>query len=145
MTKSKSKALSLQEQNSFDTLTDREKLIYLAGVFEGEGSISGHWPNRNGVKATRAWVLEIAVEMSDEDSVLRFKDFFKVGSFSSRKRRDSNLTMSKLAKTSFKRTWTWKTTTAQAYSILLQLRPFFSKRRIEQYERCCQLYKQSRL
>jgi hypothetical protein len=145
MKKFKSKVLNSQEQSSFNTLTDREKLIYLAGVFEGEGSISGHWPIRNGVRATRAWALEIAVEMSDEDSVLRFKDFFKLGSLSSRKRKDSNLTTDKIAKDYYKRTWTWKATTAQAYSVLLQLRPFFSKRRIEQYNRCCQLYKQSRL
>ena len=145
MNKSKLEDSNLQEQNNFDTLTDREKLIYLAGVFEGEGSISGHWPNRKGVKAKRAWCLEIAVEMSDEDSVFRFKKFFKVGSFSTRKREDSNLTRDRIAKKSFKRTWTWKTSTAQAYNILLQLRPFFSKRRIEQYNRCCQLYTQSRL
>jgi len=81
MNEYKSKVLNSQEQNSFDNLTDREKLIYLAGVFEGEGSISGHWPKRNGVRSTRAWALEIAVEMSDEDSVRRFKDFFKVGIF----------------------------------------------------------------
>ena len=145
MKKFKSKVLNSQEQNSFDTLTDREKLIYLAGVFEGEGSISGHWPIRNGVRATRAWALEIAVEMSDEDSVLKFKNFFKIGCLTTRKRKDSNLTRDKIAKKSFKRTWTWKASTAQAYGVLLQLRPFLGKRRIEQYERCCQLYKQSRL
>ena len=145
MKKFKLKVLNSQEQSNFNILTDREKLIYLAGVFEGEGSISGHWPYRNGVKVNRAWVLQISVEMSDEDSVLKFKDFFKLGSLSTRKRRDSNLTTDKIAKDYYKRTYSWRATTAQAYSVLLQLRPFLGKRRIEQYNRCCQLYKQSRL
>ncbi len=65
------------EKNSYDSLSKEQKLIYLAGVFEGEGSF-GFWGKVG--KSNR--YLRVQIRMCDEDIVLRFIDYFKLGSIS---------------------------------------------------------------
>lgn len=60
---------------SYEKLTREQKLIFLAGVFEGEGSF-GFWGKL--LKNNR--FFKIQVRMTDEDIVLRFVDFFRLGS-----------------------------------------------------------------
>jgi hypothetical protein len=61
-------------QQTYDKLTKEQKLIFLAGVFEGEGSF-GFWGKDN--KNNR--YFRIQVRMTDEDIVVRFVHFFKLG------------------------------------------------------------------
>jgi hypothetical protein len=61
-------------ESKYNKLSKEEKLIFLAGVFEGEGSF-GFWGKDN--KNNR--YFRIQVRMTDEDIVVRFVDFFKLG------------------------------------------------------------------
>jgi hypothetical protein len=64
----KSKDSSLSE---YDKLSEREKIIFLAGVFDGEGSF-GYWSQGRGKKRQ----LQVKVETTDSDMVARFQEFF---------------------------------------------------------------------
>ena len=64
-------------QQTYDKLSKEQKLIFLAGVFEGEGSF-GFWGKVG--KSNR--YLRAQIRMCDEDVVLRFINYFKLGSIS---------------------------------------------------------------
>jgi len=54
------------------SLSEKEKLIFLAGVFEGEGTM-GYWKNgitKNGKVMRR---IQCAVKMTDKDIIDRFE------------------------------------------------------------------------
>ena len=55
----------------FDTLSEKEKIIFLAGVFDGEGSF-GSWSTGKGRKS----MIAFGVETTDEDMVKRLHDVF---------------------------------------------------------------------
>ena len=64
-----------QKKISYNYLSKEQKLIFLAGVFEGEGSF-GFW----GKEQKNNRYLRAQVRMTDEDIVVRFIDYFKLGS-----------------------------------------------------------------
>jgi len=114
------------KKNNFDNLTKKEKLIFLAGVFEGEGSF-GLW----GKQTKNNMYLTINVNMIDRDIIERFLNFFKTGSIYTPK-----LVVNR------KQQYAWKVTGKKAMEIMLQMAPYFGIRRKEKFEQCCQSYKQ---
>jgi len=58
------------QKNSYENLSEKNKILFLAGLFDGEGSF-GIWGKGNGRKT-----FQCSVEMCDEDSVQKFAEFF---------------------------------------------------------------------
>ena len=114
------------EKNSFNNLTKKEKLIFLAGVFEGEGSF-GLW----GKQVKNNKYLTIKINMTDIDIIERFLNFFQVGAIYADK-----------PKINRKKMWRWQLTGKKAMEVLLQMAPYFGIRRKEKFEQCCQSFKQ---
>jgi hypothetical protein len=111
----------------YKTLKPEQKLIFLAGVFEGEGSF-GFWGKDN--KNNR--YFRIQVRMTDEDIVVRFVDFFKLGYVNSHIPKKDHL----------KKSWKWTVAGDRAMDVMLQMAPFLGIRRQEKFNQCCQSYKQ---
>ena len=102
---------------SFSDLSRKQKIIFLAWVFEGEGSY-GYWSN--GINRRR---IELTVTMSDEDIINRFKDVFDCGYIGkTKKKRDY-----------YKQCWSWCLTGLKALHVLEQMLPFFGVRRASKY------------
>ena len=114
-------------QQTYDKLAKEQKLIFLAGVFEGEGSF-GFWGKDN--KNNR--YFRIQVRMTDEDIVVRFVDFFRLGYV--------NLHIPK--KDHLKKSWKWTVAGDKAMEVMLQMAPYLGIRRKEKFEQCCQSFKQ---
>jgi len=113
-------------QQTYDKLTKEQKLIFLSGVFEGEGSF-GFWGKVG--KSNR--YLRAQIRMCDEDIVLRFINYFKLGSISTYLPKN----------TKHSRSWKWTVSGDRAVDVMLQLNPFLGIRRQEKFQECCQSYK----
>ena len=100
----------------FKFLTDREKLIFLSGIFEGEGCF-GHF--KNGKKPKR---IEIQLQMTDPDVVNKFYEYFKKGHLTKKEYTNH-----------YKTIYRWKVTGLEALKILHKMLPYFCKRRKENY------------
>jgi len=100
----------------FEFLSDREKLIFLSGIFEGEGCF-GHF--KNGKKPKR---IEIQLQMTDPDVVNKFYEYFKKGHLSKKEYTNHYKTM-----------YRWKVTGLEALKILHKMLPYFCKRRKQNY------------
>ena len=114
-------------QQTYNKLTKEQKLIFLAGVFEGEGSF-GFWGKEN--KANR--YLRVQIRMCDEDIVVRFIDYFKLG----------HITTNLPKNPKHSRSWKWLVSGDKAVEVMLQLVPYLGIRRQEKFKECCQCYKQ---
>ena len=114
-------------QQTYNKLSKEQKLIFLAGVFEGEGSF-GFWGKVG--KSNR--YLRAQIRMCDEDIVVRFIDYFKLGSIS------TNLPKNNKHSRSFK----WVVAGDRAVDVMLQLYPYLGIRRQEKFKECCPLFKQ---
>jgi hypothetical protein len=114
-------------QQTYGKLTTEQKLIFLAGVFEGEGSF-GFWGKEN--KANR--YLRVQIRMCDEDIVVRFIDYFKLG----------HITTNLPKNPKHSRSWKWLVSGDKAVEVMLQLVPYLGIRRQEKFKECCQCYKQ---
>lgn len=112
---------------SYKELTKEQKLIFLAGVFEGEGSF-GFW----GKKFKDNRYFRIQIRMTDEDIVVRFIDFFRLGSVS----------VHEPKKEHHKKSWKWCVAGDKAMEVMLQISPYLGIRRKEKFEQCCQSFKQ---
>lgn len=119
----------LQEKNSsaYDKLSDKEKIIFLAGVFDGEGSF-GHWSQGRDKKRQ----LQVKVETTDSDMVARFQEFFGGTFFVIEKR-----------KRHFKNTFRWKIVGKHALKPLELMIPYMCKRRRDKYDGVVQLIRSS--
>jgi len=115
------------KKSSYDSLSKEQKLIFLSGVFEGEGSF-GFWGKIN--KANR--YLRAQIRMCDEDIVVRFIDYFKLGFIT------TNTPINK----KHNKTWCWTVSGGKAVEVMLQIAPFLGIRRQEKFQECCQSYKQ---
>ena len=104
----------------FDELTKKQRLIFLAGVFEGEGWFGivkkkeGHTP---------AAVLE--VQMSDEDVVTLFQKYLKTNRNISKRR--------KKKKEYYKDIYRFSIKGYRALHLMEEMLPYLCKRRKEQY------------
>lgn len=97
----------------------QNKLAYLAGVFDGEGSF-GYWSK--GQKSDGR-ELVVQVEMRDLDIVGKFQEFFACGNIGYRAPRTENASS----------THVWKVKGDKALEVLNLMLPFFGKRRTEKY------------
>ena len=98
-------------------LSSKEKLILLSGIFEGEGCC-GYYASG------KSRNIELSVAMTDEDIILKFKEFFKVGFTGKLNRRK---------KAHHKLCYRWKVTGAEALKIMHLMLPYLGKRRVENY------------
>ena len=111
----------------FQFLSDREKLIFLAGIFEGEGTF-GYFKAGKYRNGTVRRKMEVAVEMTDLDVVSMFKEHFKRGAVYTR-----------VFKNHFKTAYRWKVSGVEGLKILHLMLPYFCKRRQKQYYGMVQL------
>ena len=104
------------------SLSRKEKLIFLAGVFEGEGTM-GYWKNgitKNGKVMRR---IQCAVKMTDKDIIDRFMDYFNCGHVLQLKQKENH----------HKICWSWRITGSKALQVLEQMLPYFGLRRSKKY------------
>lgn len=111
----------------FEFLSDREKLIFLSGVFEGEGTFGFFKAGKHRNGNTRR-KIEVSVEMTDKDVVNLFHNFFDKGNVYTR-------TFENHYKTSYR----WKVVGLEGLKILHLMIPYLCKRRQEQYYGMVQL------
>jgi len=104
----------------FENLSKREQLIFLAGIFEGEG-----WFGLN--KKPNGWtpaaVLE--VQMTDEDIVKRFQYYFKTnGNIHKKKKKQKDY---------HKQVWRFWLKGYRALHFMEEMLPYLGTRRQKQY------------
>ena len=103
--------------SAYDKLTQKEKIIFLAGVFDGEGSF-GIWSRGKGKKK----MLQVKVETTDADMVARFHELYG-GIFFVMEQRNIK----------HKHVFRWKITGQGAWKPLKEMIPYMCKRRKEKY------------
>ena len=99
-------------KKSYEDLNERNKLLFLAGLFDGEGSF-GIWGKGNGRKS-----FQCSVEMCDQDSVKKFADFF-----------GGNVVKPRLRKSHWTQTYKWKLSGGRAYECIEMMIEYMSQRR----------------
>ena len=104
-------------KESYENLNETNKLLFLAGLFDGEGSF-GVWGKGNGRKS-----FQCSVEMCDKDSVQKFADFF-----------GGNVVKPRLRKSHWTQTYKWKLSGGRAYECVEMMVEYMSQRRQEKYE-----------
>ena len=109
------------KKNSYNYLSKEQKLIYLAGVFEGEGSF-GFWGKVG--KSNR--YLRVQIRMCDEDIVVRFINYFQLGSITTHLPKNNK----------HSRSWKWTVAGDKAKEVMLQLVPYLGIRRQEKFKEC---------
>ena len=90
------------------------ELAYLAGVFDGEGSF-GIWSRGK----ERSPGFRASIEMTDEDVIMKFLVYFKVGTIMYIKQREEH----------HKPTYRWKVDSDSAVNVIRKMLPYLSKRR----------------
>ena len=108
-------------KKSYEDLNERNKLLFLAGLFDGEGSF-GVWGKGDGRKS-----FQCSVEMCDRDSVKKFADFF-----------GGNVVKPRLRKSHWTQTYKWKLSGGRAYECVEMMIEYMSQRRQEKYENVVQ-------
>ena len=103
-------------KNSYENLSEKNKLIFLAGLFDGEGSF-GIWGKGNNRRT-----FQCSVEMKDRDILERFEEFFGVA-----------ITICKKRKPHWAQTWRWRLSGARAYECIDMMIEYMCQRRQEKY------------
>ena len=103
-------------KESYENLNETNKLLFLAGLFDGEGSF-GVWGKGDGRKS-----FQCSVEMCDKDSVQKFADFF-----------GGNVVKPRLRKSHWTQTYKWKLSGGRAYECVEMMIEYMSLRRQEKY------------
>jgi len=111
----------------FEFLSGKEKLIFLAGIFEGEGTF-GHFKNGLFKDGSTRRKIEVSVEMTDRDVIDLFHTYFEQGNVYTRKF-DNH----------YKTSYRWKVSGVEGLKILHLMLPYLCKRRQEQYYGMVQL------
>jgi len=111
----------------FQFLSKKEKLIFLSGIFEGEGTFGNFKAGlyRDGRVRRK---IEVSVEMTDRDVIDLFHTHFNLGNVYVR-------TFENHYKTSYR----WKVSGLKGLKILHLMLPYLCKRRQEQYYGMVQL------
>lgn len=104
----------------FEFLSDREKLIFLSGIFEGEGHFGNHKAGK--YKDRQKYLVEAIVEMVDEDVIQKFHEFFECGTICKPTIRHN-----------YKQTYRWKVSGVEALKVIHKMLPYLGKRRQEKY------------
>jgi len=103
-------------KNSYENLSKKNKLIFLAGLFDGEGSF-GIWGKGQGRKT-----FQCGIEMCDKDILDRFSNFF-----------GGNVMKVKLRKSHWTQTWRWRLSGPRAFECIDLLIEYMCQRRQEKY------------
>ena len=109
------------QKKSYENLKEKNKLLFLAGLFDGEGSF-GIWGKGNGRRS-----FQCSVEMCDQDSVKKFANFF-----------GGNVVKPRLRKSHWTQTYKWKLSGGRAYECVEMMIEYMSLRRQEKYENVVQ-------
>ena len=104
-------------KNSYESLPVSSKLIFLAGIFDGEGSF-GIWSKGRGRKKEFA----CTIEMTDKDTLQKFVDMFNGQMFPCKTRKPHHTP-----------TWRWRVNGYRAYLVMDKMIEFMSIRRQEKY------------
>ena len=107
---------SKMQKNSYENLSEKNKLLFLAGLFDGEGSF-GIWGKGQGRKT-----FQCGIEMCDKDILDRFSDFF-----------GGNVMKVKLRKSHWTQTWRWRLSGPRAFECIDLLIEYMCQRRQEKY------------
>ena len=105
------------KKNSYENLNKKNKLLFLAGLFDGEGSF-GVWGKGNGRRT-----FQCSVEMCDQDSVQKFANFF-----------GGNVIKLNQRRAHWSKTYKWKLTGTRAYECIDKMIQYMCQRRQEKYE-----------
>ena len=108
-------------KKSYESLSKKNKLLFLAGLFDGEGSF-GFWSKGKGRKS-----FQCSVEMCDLDSVKKFADFF-----------GGMIVKPKVRKFHWAQTYKWRLSGGRAYECVNMMIEYMSIRRQEKYENVVQ-------
>ena len=103
-------------KNSYEKLSEKSKLIFLAGLFDGEGSF-GIWGKGKG-----RTTFECCIEMCDKDNLDRFSDFF-----------GGKVMKVKIRKSHWKQSWRWRLRGPRAFDCIDLLIEYMCQRRQEKY------------
>ena len=103
--------------SEFDNLSYKSKILFLAGVFDGEGSF-GIWSRGKNLPKR----VEVKVETTDADMVSRFYRIFKGSFYASTPKNKKH-----------RHLFRWKITGEKALKFLEQVIPFMCRRRREKY------------
>ncbi len=104
-------------ENSYESLPVQSKLIFLAGLFDGEGSF-GLWSNGKGNPKR----FSCTIEMVDKDILKRFSEMFG-GTINPHKKRKEHHTQ----------TYRWRIHGKRAYTCVNKMIKLMSKRRQEKF------------
>jgi len=104
-------------KDSYDKLSKKHKIIWLSGLFDGEGSF-GIWSKGVGKKRSFA----ATIEMSDEDIIKRFHDMFGGAVWKTKKKKER-----------FKQLWRWRCVGDRAYDCIDKMIEYMGTRRQEKY------------
>jgi hypothetical protein len=116
---------------NYDKLTKREKLLYLAGVWEGEGC---HAIISNGKKCKNlpsGRSFRIMISMTDFDIIERFKNFFDYGNITTHQSKKVNV-----KGLPYKMQYKWNVRGEKGFNFLKQMYPFFGERRKKKLREC---------
>ena len=103
-------------KNSYEKLSEKNKLIFLAGLFDGEGSF-GIWGKGQGRKT-----FQCGIEMCDKDILDRFSNFF-----------GGSVMKVKIRKSHWTQTWRWRLSGTRAFECIDLLIEYMCLRRQEKY------------
>ena len=103
----------------YPKLLYQNKLAFLAGVFEGEGSF-GIWSSG---KNNNKRYFRIQIEMSDKDVICQFEDFFNLGTVYPRKPRQEH----------HKVIYNWRVNGENAVRCAYSMFPFWGDRRQQKF------------
>ena len=112
----KKEGLNLQ---GFDSLSRKEKIIFLAGVFDGEGCLGAYTVGKKG-KGKK--YLSISVESTDVDVISRFIEVFGGNLLSIKRRHDH-----------YKNSFKWKLVGKKAWPVIAEMIPYMCLRRRQKY------------
>ena len=103
-------------KSSYEKLSKKNKIIFLAGLFDGEGSF-GIWGKGGGRKT-----FQCGVEMTDKDNIARFSAFF-----------GGSIHKCKIRKPHWTQTWRWRLNGQRAYDCMNRLIEYMCIRRQEKF------------
>ena len=108
---------SIVLKDSYDKLSKKSKIIWLSGLFDGEGSF-GLWSKGVGKKKA----FSATIEMGDEDIIKRFHDMFGGAVWKTKKKQER-----------FRQLWRWRCVGDRAYDCIDKMIEYMGTRRQEKY------------
>jgi hypothetical protein len=116
---------------NYNKLNRKEKLLYLAGVWEGEGC---HTIISNGKKFKHlpcGRSFRILLSMTDLDIIERFRSFFNYGNITTYQPKKLNVKGEP-----YKLQYKWFVRGEKGFNFLKQMYPFFGERRRKKLREC---------